>query len=44
MNYWVARADVADAERCEVYVAANIIAFMKYEAQFPCAAVDSRTK
>jgi uncharacterized protein (DUF1330 family) len=33
-GYWVARVDVADAERYKDYVAANAVAFAKYGARF----------
>lgn len=33
-GYWVARVDVADAERYKEYVAANAAAFAKYGARF----------
>ena len=33
-GYWVARVDVADAERYKDYVAANALAFAKYGARF----------
>lgn len=33
-GYWVARVDVADAERYRDYVAANAAAFAKYGARF----------
>lgn len=33
-GYWVARVDVADAERYKDYVAANAAAFAKYGARF----------
>lgn len=33
-GYWVARVDVADAERYKDYVAANAVAFAKFGARF----------
>lgn len=33
-GYWVARVDVADAERYKDYVAANAAAFARYGARF----------
>ena len=33
-GYWMARVDVADAERYKDYVAANAAAFAKYGARF----------
>lgn len=33
-GYWVARVDVADAERYKDYLAANAVAFAKYGARF----------
>ena len=33
-GYWVARVDVADAEKYKAYVAANAVAFKKYGARF----------
>ncbi len=33
-GYWVARVDVADAERYKDYAAANAAAFAKYGARF----------
>ena len=33
-GYWIARVDVADAERYKDYVAANAVAFAKYGARF----------
>ncbi len=33
-GYWIARVDVADAERYKDYVAANAAAFAKYGARF----------
>lgn len=33
-GYWVARVDVADAERYKDYVAANAAAFAKFGARF----------
>ncbi|HEY9065852.1 MAG TPA: DUF1330 domain-containing protein [Burkholderiaceae bacterium] len=33
-GYWVARVDVADAEKYKAYVAANAVPFKKYGARF----------
>lgn len=33
-GYWMARVDVADAERYKDYVAANALAFAKFGARF----------
>jgi uncharacterized protein (DUF1330 family) len=33
-GYWIARVDVADAERYQAYVAANAEAFAKFGARF----------
>jgi uncharacterized protein (DUF1330 family) len=33
-GYWIARVDVADAERYKAYIAANAVPFKKYGARF----------
>jgi uncharacterized protein (DUF1330 family) len=33
-GYWIARVDVHDAEAYKAYVAANAVAFAKYDAKF----------
>ena len=33
-GYWIARVDVADAERYKAYIAANAVPFKKFGARF----------